>query len=89
MKEKGFSFGDNSLDLIRMFAALQIALTHYLNLTLLRYGVTGWQDSLLLGAKRIMTLFPGLILLFSISGFLMGASMERSKGVFLSSASPL
>ena len=58
MKEKGFSFGDNSLDLIRMFAALQIALTHYLNLTLLRYGVTGWQDSLLLGAKRIMTLFP-------------------------------
>ena len=80
MKEKGFSFGDNSLDLIRMFAALQIALTHYLNLTLLRYGVTGWQDSLLLGAKRIMTLFPGLILLFSISGFLMGASMERSKG---------
>ena len=30
MKEKGFSFGDNSLDLIRMFAALQIALTHYL-----------------------------------------------------------
>ena len=31
------SVSDNSLDLLRLFAALQIAITHYLNLSLLRY----------------------------------------------------
>lgn len=79
MKGNGFSLENNSLDLIRLFAALQIAVTHYLNLLLLQYGVSGWQDAFLLGMKRVLTLFPGLILLFSISGFLMGASMERSR----------
>ena len=80
MKERRFSFENNSLDAIRLFAAIQIAATHYLNLQLLHFPAGGWQDGLLLSAKRALTLFPGLILLFSISGFLMGASMERSKG---------
>ena len=30
-----FVFAENSLDILRLFAALQIAITHYLNLTML------------------------------------------------------
>ena len=67
-----FVFAENSLDILRLFAALQIAITHYLNLTMLTYGKDGPGDGLLLGFKRALTLFPGLIILFSISGFLMG-----------------
>lgn len=34
-----FVFAENSLDILRLFAALQIAITHYLNLTMLTYGM--------------------------------------------------
>ena len=30
-----FVFAENSMDILRLFAALQIAITHYLNLTML------------------------------------------------------
>lgn len=69
----------HSLDILRLFAALQIAITHYLNLTMLTYGKDGPGDGLLLGFKRALTLFPGLIILFSISGFLMGETLMRTQ----------
>lgn len=74
-----FVFAENSLDILRLFAALQIAITHYLNLTMLTYGKNGPGDGLLLGLKRALTLFPGLIILFTISGFLMGETIVRTK----------
>lgn len=74
-----FVFAENSLDILRLFAALQIAITHYLNLTMLTYGKDGPGDGLLLGFKRALTLFPGLIILFSISGFLMGETLMRTQ----------
>lgn len=76
---------ENSLDIIRLFAALQVATTHYLNLTLVEYGVNGGADTFLLWFKRGLSLFPGVVILFSISGFLMGAALEKqeSRGVFL------
>ena len=74
-----FVFAENSLDILRLFAALQIAITHYLNLTMLTYGQDGPGDGLLLGFKRALTLFPGLIILFSISGFLMGETLMRTQ----------
>lgn len=69
---------ENCIDILRLLAALQVALTHYLNLTLLHFRQEGWEDTFLLGIKRVLTLFPGVVILFSISGFLMGASMERT-----------
>lgn len=69
---------ENCIDILRLLAALQVALTHYLNLTLLHFRQEGWEDRFLLGIKRVLTLFPGVVILFSISGFLMGASMERT-----------
>ena len=74
-----FVFAENSLDILRLFAALQIAITHYLNLTMLTYGKDGPGDGLLLGFKRALTLFPGLIILSSISGFLMGETLMRTQ----------
>ena len=78
MKNTEFQFEKNSFDGIRLFAALQIAVTHYLNLQFAFYPETRAQDLGLLAGKRLLALCPGLILLFSISGFLMGASLERS-----------
>ena len=74
------SVSDNSLDLLRLFAALQIAITHYLNLSLLKYGIGFPGDQLLLGMKRVLSLYPGLIILLAISGFLMGESLNRATG---------
>ena len=74
-----FVFAENSMDILRLFAALQIAITHYLNLTMLTYGKDGPGDGLLLGFKRALTLFPGLIILFTISGFLMGETLMRTQ----------
>ena len=83
--KKEFRFMENSLDYIRLFAAMQVAITHYLNLTFVRYGVNGAADGVLLWFKRALSLFPGVVILFAVSGFLMGASLEKqeSKKVFL------
>ena len=44
-----YVLAENRLDILRLFAALQIAITHYLNLTMLTYGKDGPGDGLLLG----------------------------------------
>ena len=70
---------ENSLDVIRLFAAMQVAITHYLNLTIVQYGIHDGADSFLLWFKRTLSLFPGVVILFTISGFLMGASLEKQE----------
>lgn len=76
-KRKNFLFMENSLDWIRLFAALQVAISHYMNLSLLHYRKEGLEDTVLLYIKRVITLFPGVVILFCISGFLMAASLEK------------
>lgn len=77
MKKTEFPWEENSLDYIRLFAALQVALTHYLNLTLIFYENTDRIDPFLLGVYKLLVWFPGVIILFTISGFLMGQSLDR------------
>ena len=72
MKKTEFPWEENSLDYIRLFAALQVALTRYLNLTLIFYENTDRIDPFLLGFYKLLVWFPGVIILFTISGFLMG-----------------
>lgn len=72
-----FEFMENSLDWIRLFAALQVALSHYLNLIFFTYEKKGFADEILLAFKRCITLFPGVVILFAVSGFLMAASLDR------------
>lgn len=70
---------NNSLDWVRLFAALQIAVTHFLGLMLISYREPGAADTVLLYGRRALAFFPGLILLFAISGFLMANAMERTE----------
>ena len=75
--KRSITVPDNSFDILRLFAAIQIAITHYLNLSMLIYGKDWPGDSMLRVGKRILTLFPGLIILLTISGFLMGETLNR------------
>ncbi len=75
--KRSIAVSDNSFDILRLFAALQIAITHYLNLSMLTYGKDWPGDGVLWVGKRILTLFPGLIILLTISGFLMGETLNR------------
>ena len=70
-KRTAFWIENNSLDWVRLFAALQIAVTHFLGLMLISYREPGAADTVLLYGRRALSFFPGLILLFAISGFLM------------------
>jgi peptidoglycan/LPS O-acetylase OafA/YrhL len=60
----------NNFDLIRLAAALQVAVTH----TTYLFGITGRQWPLHL----ITDLFPGVPVFFFISGFLISHSFERN-----------
>ena len=75
-KKSEFVFENNSLDWCRLFAAVQIAVSHFLALMLISYQEPGMLDVRLWSVRKMFTVFPGLILLFSISGFLMGHSLE-------------
>ena len=58
----------NNFDLIRLFAASQVAITH----TSFHFGITGWIIDLL-------ELFPGVPVFFFISGYLIYGSYENQK----------
>ena len=61
----------NNFDLIRLFAAGQVAITH----GLLFFGVFTDLDHIVM---RVLYLFPGVPVFFFISGFLISASYNRS-----------
>jgi peptidoglycan/LPS O-acetylase OafA/YrhL len=63
----------NNFDLIRLAAALQVAVTH----TTYLFGITGWQWPL----HVITNLFPGVPVFFFISGFLISHSFERNSAL--------
>jgi len=59
----------NNFDLIRLFAAIQVLIAH-----------SKWQ----LGIKSflpLLGLFPGVLMFFTISGFLVFSSLERNKNI--------
>lgn len=63
----------NNFDLIRLVAALQVAITH-----VIVYLVPASRGSLWLG---IVELFPGVPIFFFISGFLISKSFEKNSNV--------
>lgn len=65
--------GRNNFDLIRLFAALQVATLHSIHhLSLSTNSAAGaW-------SVRIITWFPGVPIFFFVSGFLITPSLERS-----------
>lgn len=75
-KVNGFIFSDNVFDLIRYWAAISVMLGHYAwKASDYSSQGAGFMDVLV----TITTFFPGVVVLFSLSGYLIAASFERSK----------
>ncbi|MGC4014667.1 MAG: acyltransferase [Luteolibacter sp.] len=64
---------ENNFDLLRLVAALQIMLTHYVNHT--HFSVP-W-----LNIRGVIKSFSGIAMLFTISGFLIFASFDNSRNI--------
>jgi peptidoglycan/LPS O-acetylase OafA/YrhL len=69
---KDFSFKKNNFDLIRLLAALQVVIIHGCHHFEVEYG--GW-------FLKVLSIFPGVPIFFVTSGFLISASLERSKSL--------
>lgn len=72
---KKFVFNENAFDLIRYWAALSVMLGHFI-WKAAQY-ISDSEMLHLLG--KVSTFFPGVVILFAMSGFLISASFERSK----------
>jgi len=64
---------DNNFDLIRLGAALQVALLHVTHSLSVEYSTAGW--------ARLLEVFPGVPIFFFISGLLISRSYERSRSL--------
>jgi peptidoglycan/LPS O-acetylase OafA/YrhL len=68
-----YPVGNNNFDLIRLAAALQVAVLH-----VLYYLSPQWRDHILC---QLLALFPGVPVFFFISGFLISRSYEKTESV--------
>ncbi len=66
-------FYNNAFDLIRLYAAIQVFVGHYFLWYQISLGEIG---------TRIFTAFPGVTVLFAGGGYLIAASLDRSKSNF-------
>lgn len=62
----------NAFDVLRIFSALQVMLLHF-NAFFYKYNSAGHYRY-----REIVKMFPGVVILFSLSGFLIAASYENS-----------
>ena len=69
---RGFDPHLNNFDLLRLFAASQVAFIHVGDE--LHIEFSGW----LLGFRQFLDYFPGVPIFFVISGFLISASLDRN-----------
>lgn len=69
-------FYNNGFDLIRYWAAISVMLGHF---AWRAQAFTNTPIKAMDTMVSIMHFFPGVVLLFAISGFLVTASLERSK----------
>ena len=76
MNEKKLDFFSNCFDPIRLWAAFSVMFLHYTG-----YAINLSDSSLqfMHVLRTIVSLFPGVVVLFALSGFLISASCERSK----------
>lgn len=75
MNEK-IKFSKNCFDPIRLWAALSVMFLHYTGYAL-KLSSSGNDFMYIL--RCIVSFFPGVVVLFSMSGYLISASFERSK----------
>lgn len=74
-KRQSIQFHTNAFDMIRYWAAISVMLLHYTGYVRMLSAQT---SQVLIGIRKIAEFFPGVIILFAMSGYLVSASMERS-----------
>ena len=62
----------NAFDVLRIFSAVQVMLLHF-NAFFYQYN-----SAVHYRYREIVKMFPGVVILFSLSGFLIAASYEKS-----------
>lgn len=74
------NYEKNGFDILRYVAALSVMMLHYSGYTMiLSTNLSDRGANIMSGIRYIALLFPGVVILFSISGFLISASYERMK----------
>lgn len=73
--ENKIQIKNNAFDYIRYYAALSVMLLHYTGYARI-FSERG--ASILSGIRSVTLFFPGVVVLFSLSGFLISASRERT-----------
>lgn len=70
----------NGFDLLRYAAACSVMLLHYSSFSMiLSKKLPEKAAAVMSGIRKVSLLFPGVVILFAISGFLVSASFERAK----------
>lgn len=70
----------NGFDLLRYAAAVSVMMLHYSGYAMiLSENPSVTAAAVMDGTRRITLLFPGVVILFAMSGFLVSASFERAK----------
>lgn len=76
IENKDFKFGNNAFDILRYWAAISVMLGHY------AWKTQSFSESgqiAMTVISEISGFFPGVVVLFALSGYLVSASYERSK----------
>lgn len=74
------NYEKNGFDILRYVAALSVMMLHYSGYSMiLSTNLSDGGAKTMSGIRHISLLFPGVVILFSMSGFLISASYERMK----------
>ncbi|MBD5393097.1 MAG: acyltransferase [Lachnospiraceae bacterium] len=72
-------FEKNGFDILRYMAALSVMMLHYSGYTMiLSTNLSEQAANIMNGIRHLALLFPGVVILFTMSGFLISASFERA-----------
>lgn len=77
MSNKKWQVESNAFDLLRLYAALSVMLLHFTGFFLM---LSKEPNRFMENLRKVTLLFPGVVILFSISGFLIAYSYEKSDG---------
>ena len=69
---------DNCFDILRYWAAFSVMYLHFTGYALIYTESASWFISAL---RTVATIMPGVVVLFSLSGFLIAGSLERTKSL--------
>lgn len=85
VRERKFMDGNagyekNGFDILRYAAAIGVMMLHYSSYTMILSESLSERAAVIMSeVRRIALLFPGVVILFTMSGFLVSASFERAK----------